>query len=1024
MSVLSRGRGGASRQVVAPIAALALFAVLPCAPANADAVVPDVAWTAQTVAQPTSFSTHQSLPCEEHGNCDRYLVVLTNVGTRASMGKITVVDALPAGITTDGPPSGENEWMRWECKAEEGTGHEVLTCTTESTIPALTPAASIDVPITVIPSAFGILVNHVEISGGGAVSVTAQASTPIGALPQFFGVLEESLDASVLNAAGAPDAIAGDHPGAQFTSFTFPSAYSLDGETSLRPVEEVKQIVIDLPAGLIGDTLASPTCSLSDITDLTGALTQCPAASKIGKAVVLEPGRAETEATIFNATPERGHLAEFAVFIPTVQRAEFLYATIVGSGASTHLRIVSAPLSGAISLVGASFTFFGEPAVVDGSSSSPIALFTNPSDCDASGFVSVIHVDSWQHPGRVQPDGQPDFSDPNWKSVSAQSPPVTGCEALQFHPTFSFAPEEGHRQVDEPAGYEATLQVPQNEDPNGLATPPLKTAVVTLPPGVAISPAAANGLRGCQQTGSEGIELQSPDLGHCPLASTVGGAELEMPMLGEALKGSVYLAQPLCGGPGQPGCTEEAAETGGLFGLYVEMGSEDAGVHLKLTGKVEVGGDGLHSRLVGLEPGQLRLTLAEVPQEPLSELHLRFTGGPGAFLANPQTCGSFTTVSELEPWSHQPAPGEAEGTPSVTLRPTFTIAGCESKFAPGFVAGTVNSQAGAYSPFTLTFSRQDREQDLSTITASMPPGLLGKIPGIPQCGEREANTGTCPAASRIGSDAVAVGAGERPFWLSGSAYLTGPYAGAPLGLSVVVPAQVGPFNLGNIVVRASISIDPHTAALTVAINPLPSSLDGVPLRIRTVNLTIENFTSNPTNCDPFAIDATISSIQGASAEVSSPFQATTCRTLPFEPKLTALTSGNGQFTGHGASLHVEVTTAQGQADMRSLKLDLPQRLPARLETIQHACREAVFAANPSACPNASVIGLATVATPVLGVPLRGPAYLVAKSAKVTASGAPGFPDLVLILQGDGVTIDLTGQLYVDAHNFTSVAFKV
>jgi hypothetical protein len=977
--------------------------------AQALAAAPTPAWSVQSVAQPTSFSAtdNGSLRCSvsilPYSQCDRYTIVFTNVGARASSGPIIVRDRLPAGMTISHPPGGDNELtgFKWECATEEVAGREIATCSTESSVPALTAATAIEIPVS-IGSVSGSPVNEVEVSGGEAnapagVSVPTSVDEP----PLSFAPLDFEL--SLLDSAGILDMQAATHPGVITTSFLFPSANLLE-ESKVRPypVEDVKDIVTDLPAGLIGDALAAPTCSLSDVTNLTLEETQCPSSTRVGKLVFIDSEAAYTELTIFNVTPEHGHPAEFAVYLPNLSRAVLLYATLVGSGADAHVRVTAALQPRVLRAVGISLTFFGNPTMIDNSPTTPTAFATGPSNCAAAGFTSTVYVDSWQRPGRVEADGQPDLSDPSWRSASSISPPVTGCEALQFHPSLSFAPEAAHSQADEPSGYSSTLQVPQNENQNGLATPPLKNTVVTLPAGVAISPAAADGLVGCQASGGEGIELESSDPGHCPAASKVGEVEAVTSVLKEPLSGGVYVAQPGC----SP-CSEAQAEDGEVFALYLELGSESAGVHVKVKGRVEVGGSGQHSREAGLQPGQIRTTFAETPQQPVGELKLKFNGGPRAPLANPQSCGSLSSVGELEPWSHQPAPGEAQGTPNVTLNPSFTVSGCQGGFNPGFVAGTTNPQAGGFSPFTLTFSRQDREQDLSGVTVNMPQGLLGRIAGIAQCAEAQANAGSCPAASQVGSATAAAGSGSHPFWQSGQVFLTGPYKGAPFGLSVVVPAVAGPFNLGDIVVRAAIYIDPHTAQVTVVSDPLPQSVDGVPLRVKTVNVTVgaqADFTFNPTSCSPLAVSGLLTSVQGVQAAVASRFQAANCQGLPFKPSFSVSTAGRTS-KAKGASLVVRVAAKPGEANVRKVAVQLPLALPARLTTLQKACTEAQFNANPAGCPAASDVGTVTVHTPLLNAPLVGPAYFV-------SHGGAAFPDLDLVLQGEGVTIELVGNTLI------------
>jgi hypothetical protein len=933
---------------------------------------------------------------------DLYVLTLTNVGSRSSTGPITLVDHLPAGVTAaETPTQSEKGNVGWECTP--GAGHEVIVCTTEGVVPTLTPTTAIFLRVEVAQSAPDTLVNQVEVSGGAAATAsTAETVTSVGAPVPSFEPL--GFGASSLDPAGVFDTQSASHPATVVTNFAFPTAnvpiVSVSGgEVAALPVGEVKQIVVDLPPGFVGDAQVTPTCSPIELADFG----RCPAATQVGTLTLITPNNVqalETNLKIFNITPEQGYPAEFGVYDPNVQRSALMYASLVGSGAATHVRVVSQPLPQAIPTVGVSATFFGNPVAQDASPLTAAAFFTNPSDCTASGFTTTLYADSWQHPGRVEQDGQADLSDTaDWKKATSVSPPVTGCEALQFRPGLSLAPEEAHSQADEPSGYETVLGVPQSEAPNEFATPSLKTSVVTLPAGVAISPAAADGLVGCQEAGAEGIELGTDHSGHCPAASTIGKVEVFTPLLKEPLSGSVFVAQPGC----SP-CSEAQAEKGEVFALYLEVGNENSGVHIKLRGEVEVGGAG-HNNDLAL--GQVRATFAQTPQDPFSELKLSFNGGPRAPLANPQTCAGFTSVAELEPWSHAPAPGEAQGTPDVTLTPSFNVTGCENGFSPAFTAGTTNPRAGGYSPFSVTFSRQDREQDLAGITVGLPEGLLGKIAGLAQCPEAQANTGLCSAASRVGTATAAAGSGSHPFWQSGAVYLTGPYKGAPFGLSVVVPAVAGPFNLGAIVVRAAIYIDPRTAQVTVVSDPLPQSVDGVPLRIKTVNVTVggeRDFTFNPTNCTAASVDATLTSTQGARAGVSSHYQPADCASLPFKPSFKASTAGSTS-KARGASLTVTVVPAAGQANIAKVSLELPRQLPARLTTLQKACTEAQFNTNPAGCPAASDIGFAKAVTPVLNSPLVGPAYLV-------SHGGAAFPDVEFILQGEGVTIDLDGATQI------------
>ena len=424
--------------------------------------------------------------------------------------------------------------------------------------------------------------------------------------------------------------------------------------------------------------------------------------------------------------------------------------------------------------------------------------------------------------------------------------------------------------------------------------------------------------------------------------------------------------------------------------LQAQYGSGSS-VRIKLAGRTHV----------NEQTGQLTTVFEDDPQQPFEKATLTLDGGPTAPLANPSSCGVATATSQLVPWSSTAAaPFTAEPSNS------FTVGGCAAQFAPSFAAGmTGSAQAGAYSQLSVTFSRTDQDQDLGGITVHMPPGLLGMVSHVAQCQEAQANAGTCPQASEIGTVTTAVGPGPEPFWIGdGRAYLTGPYKGAPFGLSVVVPAVAGPFNLGEEIVRAAIYIDPHTSAVTVVSNPLPTMKDGIPFQVRTVNVNVNRsqFIFNATSCNPMAIGATLSSTQSTAAAVSSPYQATGCKNLAFKPTFTASTQAHTS-KADGASLNVKITYPQGTyANIAKSLTELPTVLPSRLTTLQKACVDTVFEANPAACPEGSVVGEAITHTPVLKQPLVGPAYLV-------SHGGAAFPDLEIVLQGEGVEIILDGQ---------------
>ena len=779
--------------------------------------------------------------------------------------------------------------------------------------------------------------------------------------------------------------------------------------------QELKSVEVELPLGFAGDPSIAEQCPAVDLTVSEGGLgggnyhAACPLGSRVGEVRFAWSGGNHPEPfPVYNVVPEHGYPAEFG-FNAGLAQPIFLYASVVPGASGYRLRVgtPAALRVQGFDIEGILLTIFGSPAERDGTGGAA-AFLTNPTGCSAGPLTARVDVTSWEG-----------------GSGSAEStayPAVTGCDLLQgtagFAPSIDVAPQT--TQADTPSGYEVDLRVPQAPEVFGaLATPELKNATVTLPAGMSLSPSVASGpnaLVGCtpgeidllgMEMGEghpggnaspydDGLTHASP--GNCPEGSRVGTVKIHTPVLSSPLEGHVFVSAPQCGGVGQAACTEAGAEEGRVFGLYLEAAG--SGVIVKLQGSVEVGGYGAHSSATGLAPGQLRARFDENPQLPFDDLKLTLTGGDRAPLANPQTCGAAVTGTVLEPWS-APASG-----PNATPGSSFAVTGCDRgmPFTPGFSGGTVVPSAGGFSPFTLTLSRRDGEQDLSGIMVATPPGLLGMLSKVQLCREPQAAQGACGAGSLIGHTQVAAGSGSQPLWVSGSVYLTGPYGGAPFGLSIVVPAVAGPFNLGNVVVRAAIHVDPHTSALTIVSDALPQQVDGVQLRVKRVNVTIDKpgFTFNPTNCAQQQLTGTVTSAQGATSGVSTPFAVGGCANLPFKPTFKVSTQAK---TGkrQGASLDVKVTSGTGQANIGKVAVTLPKQLPSRLTTIQQACTVAVFDANPASCPAGSNIGAATARTPVLSNPLTGPAYLV-------SHGGAAFPDLVVILQGEGVTLDLLGSI--------------
>ncbi len=880
---------------------------------------------------------------------------------------------------------------------------------------------------------------HFRLSAGNESGVAFGADTALIAVEDVFGfqlagpnaleMLVSSEADSKEPAAGSAEKLdmqAGSHP------FDVTSRFLINTEsdgilpTDLRP----KDYYVNVPAGFAGSVAKIPRCRMSELSSLTNRQRPrgCATASQVGVIRLFKgagTGAPETEVLpVYNMVPPPGVPAELAFpYILIGEPIVFQVRSDGDYGVTAKVRNLSENLP----IVGSQLTLWGVPAdprhdkerflPEKGASSNiefrpgdaagkplpagtaEIPFLTNPTKCGAQEEATIT-ADSWLHPGALAEDGLPVPGGKNWVATSVQMFPggITGCEKLTFHPELEVKPET--TVADSPAGLTAILRVPQSEGPNNLATPSLKEAEVTLPQGLSVSASQANGLEGCTP---EQIKLHSMAKPECPNASQVGKLEAVTPELPEPLTGEIYLS---------------SERQGSTFHIYLVI--EGQGVLVKLEGNVTA----------NEQTGQLVSTFAENPQVPVSELKLTFYGGPEAALSTPSACGSYQTASLLKPWSDEPAEGEAHGTPDAepAVEPFQITSGCTSGFAPGFKAGTANPVAGAFSPFSLTISRNDGEQQLSGVQISMPKGLVGKLAGITECTQAqiqhaEGNTGTaekadpsCPAASLLGTVQTGAGPGEHPFYVSGRAYLTGPYKGAPYGVVVIVPALAGPFDLGTVVVRSQINIDPHTAQVTVTSDPLPRMLDGIPLQVRRIEISINkpNFTLNPTNCERTSVTGSLESVQKDQHAVSDSFQVGGCESLVFKPGFKVATKAR-HTKRFGASLHVKITSGPGQANVKSVLVKLPKQLPARVATLKGACTEKQYAENPADCPATSRVGTAIARTPLLATPLTGPAIFV-------SHGGAAFPDLDIVLQGAGITVELEGNTNIK-HNITTSDFK-
>lgn len=789
-----------------------------------------------------------------------------------------------------------------------------------------------------------------------------------------FGITGFSFE--TLSQEGQPYTQAGGHP--------YSTVTNIDLKTNLGAASGTpKDITVQLPPGLIGNPQATAKC-----TRFAAEQKECSGAAEVGIISVYLGTDPPFVEPLFNVVPPRGVAAEFSARLSNVGNAVLDASVRTGLDYGLDVGSLNIPTNKPITRV--SVTFWGVPAdpAHDAERRCPIGggihgygqppceisaplrpLLRNPTSC-AGPLTAAVQADAYQAPGEFQERG-------------TGLPAMTGCDRVPFRPSISVQPES--TSASSPSGVHVDLHLPQEESAGGLAEADLKNIVVTLPEGVVVNPSAAGGLAACS---SAQVDLHGSGPADCPDAAKVGSVEIDSPLVDHPLKGEVYVASP------------GDNPFGSLLAVYIAVDDPVSGVVLKVAGHVEA--DPVTGRLV--------TRFDENPRLPFEDLKLEFFGGPRAVLATPPACGTYTVNTDWTPWS---TPQGADAFPSASFSivsgPNGTACGPRG-FAPAFSAGTPSNQADTFSPLSVSFSRADQDQNLGGVQVTMPPGVSAILKGVERCGEPQAGQGTCGAGSLIGHVSAAAGVGPDPFWVQGGqVFLTGPYKNAPFGLSIVVPAVAGPFNLGNVVVRAAVRVDPDTAQVSVVSDALPTILQGIPLQVRQVNVTVDRpgFMFNPTDCEPLTVIGTLSSAQGAPANVSSHFQAANCAKLPFNPTFTASTVGHAS-KANGTSLDVKVSShggpqpGGGEANIAKVKVALPIQLPSRLETLQKACLDTVFNANPAACPAGSNVGSATAVTPILAKSLSGPAYLV-------SHGGAAFPDLEVVLQGEGVELILDGK---------------
>jgi uncharacterized repeat protein (TIGR01451 family) len=966
-------------------------------------------WTILTQAAPADFH-----PGDTN---DIYEVVALNDGNAAASPNETITDVLPEGLTVTSVEGGGQftffDYVGFACESEIVGANPVVTCTDPEGAPA---GASLAVKINVeVPAdASGTLSNLATISGGGAAEATWSTSTPITPAdqPVPYGATAVT---DVVGADGGEASQAGSHP-FDLTTLTAFNPASVSGAIEqcgatnhqdtpgcMQSGGNVENVEVQLPPGLLGNPNAVPTCAQAQFGTYGGG-GGCPADTQVGFVYLRFFGRgiANQVAPIYNIEPPAGQPAEFGFSVSFVHIPMFFHLRSDGDyGLTTNLNRISeyaTPRFVALSIWGVPADSIHDPVRESASDVQPEPLLSMPTSCGGTPLSIPLLTNSWQEP-TVNVPAQPSV-------LSAMS----GCNSLEFEPSLEARPTTN--VADSPSGLHVDIKLPQPESPGGTAEAHLRNATVTLPKGLTLNPASAAGLEGCTpaQFGLTSAEGATPihtsaDPATCPDAAKLGTVEVDSRLLREhdeagvatgphPLDGSVYLATPY----------DNPFKS--LLALYVAVNDPKTGVVVKLAGKVEIAAD-----------GQLTTSFEENPQLPFEDFKLDFFGGARAPLRTPATCGTYETTSVLTPWS---AP---ESGPPATPSDSYLIESapgghpCPANEAgepnkPGFEAGTEKPLAGAYSPFTLHLHREDGSQVFSALNVTLPPGLIGKLAGVGECpdsalataatksGAQEQASPSCPASSRIGSVNVGAGAGPAPYSTGATAYLTGPYKGAPLSVAIVTPAVAGPFDLGTVVVRSALQVNPETAQISVKSDPIPTELQGIQLDIRSIDLKLDRnqFTLNPTNCEKMAFSGEEVSSLGNVAALSNPFQVGECGKLAFAPKLALKLTGPTKRTGNPA-LKATLTMPFGGANIARAQVTLPHSEFLDNAHIGTVCTRVQFAAD--ACPAASIYGHATAVTPLLDQPLSGPVYLRSSSHKL--------PDLVAALNGQ-ISVALDGKV--------------
>ncbi|MFL5834498.1 MAG: hypothetical protein ACJ76B_11050 [Solirubrobacterales bacterium] len=819
------------------------------------------------------------------------------------------------------------------------------------------------------------------VAGLSAADTTEPSAPLLSLAGGEWGIEAVGAELSTTQAAGHPDFTA---------SVSLPEPPQTLGHVAdPRP----RDYILKLPPGLYGNPNLVPRCRTGDFL---GAA--CPIDSQVGVSRVLLHRRGQyLTAPLFNLTPVHPE-REIGRFGLLITRFPTFIDVSVDTAGDYGITAAVRGINSVELLEGAETTIWGDPAdpahdkermtIQEGSNCQtpctapgeerpteelgPVAFMTNPSACQEGDVWTTIT--SYQFPGQAF-------------SASAPLPRIENCQGLPFAPSFEARPTSD--VAGAPTGLKTELTLPQTSDPSQLSTATMREAKVTLPAGMAINPAAADGLAACS---AEQVHFHQELNVQCPDASKLGTATISSPALPHPLQGALYQRSP--------------EGKGSLFGLWLV--SDDLGLHIKIPGQIKP----------DPQTGQITTIFADLPQVPVSEIDLDIWGGARAPLKNPDACGTYKTATSFKPHSDDPP---VLGSDSFAIErgpgggPCLTDPAAAPN-APDFEAGTESAVSAAYTPLGVKLRREDGSQPFGSLEVTLPPGLLGKLAGVASCSEEalaaaaarsgveELASPSCPAQSRVGGVWAAAGAGPAPFWAHGDAYLAGPYKGAPLSLAILTPAVAGPFDLGTVVVRSALELDPEDGRITVKSDPIPQILEGVPLNLRTIAVRAgrDQFIRTGTSCNPLAFSGTLISALGQSAPLSERYQLGECRRLPFAPKLALAFKGPTKRTSNPA-LTADLRARPGEAGIARARVTLPHAVFLDNSHIGTVCTRVQFAADK--CPKRSVYGKAWATSPLVDYKLQGPVYLRSSDHEL--------PDLVIKLKGppsQPLELDLVGRI--------------